>query len=89
MGLTFGGLIKLFYKMKVYYTYFISNCVEVLRNIFSSGVTSFSKVEGHKLGLPIWLISRCSPSHHLMAFIKDPVIHVVGNITIIIYVIHF
>ena len=51
-----------------------------------SGVASFTKVEGHKLGLPTWL--KDVHLHHSMTFIKDPVMHLVTNITIIIHNIH-
>ena len=53
----------------------------------SSDVASFTKVEGHKLGLPIRL--KDVHLHYLMTFIKDPVMHLVSNITIIIHIIHF
>ena len=52
-----------------------------------SGVASFTKVEGHKLGLSTWL--EDVHLHHSMTFIKDPVMHLVSNITIIIHIIHF
>ena len=67
----------------------ISVCVRVCMCtcVYISGVASFTKVEGHKLGLPIWL--KDVHLHHSMIFIKDPVMHLVSHITIIIHIIHF
>ena len=92
---SFSPSLNLSVKMKLYLTLVRSQlmyctpiwCPYLQKDIQNSGIASFTKVEGHKLGLPIRL--KDVHLHHSMTFIKDPVMHLVSNITIIIHIIHF